>query len=78
MADLADTGQTTELDQVPGALTHKMRAALLEMRRGLLEQLRADEMEDEARALRRRGRIRQVRALEELTGVPPADVRRGG
>ena len=58
----------------PGA----MRAALLEMRRGLLEQLRADEMEDEARALRRRGRIRQVRALEQLTGVPPADVRRTG
>lgn len=57
-------------------LPRRVRAALLDIRAGMLEELRADELDgDQARALRRRARIRQVRALERLTGTAPADVR---
>lgn len=63
----------------PAILPRGARRALLELRRGYLEELRADGLDDDqARALRRRARIRQLRAVEQLTGAAPADVRDGG
>lgn len=73
--DLAPQSQTT-IDPV-WRLPRHVRAALIELRRGIIEELRAEEIEDEARALRRRARLRQVRAIEAMTGVPPSDAKSG-
>lgn len=60
-----------------GVLPYRVRDALMEIRRGLIEELQADELDGRARVLRRRGQLRQVRALERLTGVAPFDVKAG-
>lgn len=74
----SDAGQVSNA-AVPFILPRRVRAALLDIRAGMLEELRADELDDDqARELRRRARIRQVRALERLTGTAPADVRGAG
>lgn len=60
-------------------LPRRVRLALLEIRAGLLDDLRADELDDDqARDLRRRGRTRQLRALEKLIGIAPADLKAAG
>lgn len=58
------------------AMPEPVRRALLQIRSGILEEVRADEMEAEARSIRKRARLRQVRALEVLLGITPADAAR--
>lgn len=57
-------------------LPRRVSVALAEFRRALLDEERAEELETQAREIRRRARLRQIRAIEELLGMAPKGGRR--
>lgn len=73
MARKARPSHTPQAARQSDGIPDEVRQALLEIRRGILMELRASELEDEARAMRRRGRLRQIRAIEALVGAQPID-----